>query len=57
MEYKALKSFAGRICGHPGEIIVINDEHIAKDLLKAGYVEVAKTTNKTRSKGVVKDEN
>lgn len=56
MKYKALESFAGAVCGHPGEILTIKDEKIAKDLLAVGYIEPVKETTKTRSKGVAKNE-
>ena len=36
--YKVLVSFAGAVCGTPGQTININDPAIAKDLLKAGYI-------------------
>ena len=58
MEYKVLESFAGIVCGYPGEIVTITNEDVAKDLLKAGYIEPAKkSATKTRLKGVGKDEN
>lgn len=55
MKYKALESFAGVVCGHPGEIITITNEEVAKDLLAAGYIEPVKPT-KGRSKGVETDD-
>lgn len=36
--YKVLVSFAGAVCGTPGQTIDINDPAIAKDLLKAEYI-------------------
>lgn len=36
--YKVLVSFAGAVCGAPGQTIDINDPAIAKDLLKAEYI-------------------
>ena len=39
MEYKALVSFAGLVCGIPGQTIVIDDKATADDLLAAGYIE------------------
>ena len=36
--YKVLVSFAGAVCGTPGQTITINDPAIAKDLLKAEYI-------------------
>ena len=36
--YKVLVSFAGAVCGTPGQTIDLKDPEIAKDLLKAGYI-------------------
>lgn len=36
--YKVLVSFAGAVCGTPGQTIDINDPAIAEDLLKAEYI-------------------
>ena len=38
MEYKALVSFAGLVCGIPGQTIVIDDKATADDLLAAGFL-------------------
>lgn len=40
--YKALKSFSGLVNMTKNEIKEIKDEVIAKDLLKAGYIEKVK---------------
>lgn len=37
--YKALESFVGKISMVKGEVKEILDKEIAKDLLKAGYIE------------------
>lgn len=39
MKYKVLTSFGGLVHGTRGGVIEITDPSIAKDLLKAGYVE------------------
>ena len=39
LKYKALEGFGGVVNAYRGEIIEITDKTIAKDLLKAGYVE------------------
>lgn len=38
--YKALKSFVGKVSMVEGEVKDILDEEIAKDLLRAGYIEL-----------------
>lgn len=55
MEYKALVSFAGNVCGVPGQIIAIDDKATANDLLAAGYIETISALAK-RKKAVAKDE-
>ena len=51
MMYKALISFTGLVSMAVGEIREISDSSIAKDLLKAGYVEeVGETTPKIEKK-------
>lgn len=51
MKYKALESFSGLVTGYKGEIITISNEEIAKDLLKANYIEPVKQATKKSSKG------
>lgn len=52
--YKALISFSGAVSMTMGEIKDIKDEDIAKDLIKAGYIEEVvddkKTTIKKKTK-------
>lgn len=38
--YKALKSFVGKVSMVEGEVKDILDEEVAKDLLRAGYIEL-----------------
>ena len=38
MEYKALKSFSGKISMSRGEVRKIEDKSLVKDLLNAGYI-------------------
>lgn len=47
MKYKALVSFSGAVNASLNQIIEINDEEIANDLLKAGYITVVKDSKKT----------
>lgn len=42
MLVKAIESFAGKISMSAGEELEIADDAIAKDLLKAGYIEEVK---------------
>ncbi len=53
---KALKSFAGAISMHKGEIKEVNDEFILNDLLNAKYIEVVEKqkTEKTVEKAETK---
>lgn len=44
--YKALVSFSGLVTATKGQEIEIKDIEIAKDLLKAGYIEEVKQTKK-----------
>ena len=48
MQYKALVSFTGLVAMAKGEVREISDLSLAKDLLKAGYIEEVKE-KKTRS--------
>ena len=60
MKYKAKVNFSGAISMYVGEVREIADVDIAKDLLKAGYIEEIKpadkgakvNSNKTDKKGV-----
>lgn len=47
MKYKALVSFSGAVTASLNQIIEINDEEIANDLLNAGYITVVKDSKKT----------
>lgn len=47
MKYKALVSFSGAVTASLNQIIEINDEEIANDLLDAGYIELIKDSKKT----------
>ena len=53
MEYKALVSFAGLVCGIPGQTIVIDDKATADDLLAAGYIEAIEEPAAKRSEKAV----
>lgn len=37
--YKALVSFSGEVAGAPGQVVELNDKAIAKDYIRAGYIE------------------
>ncbi|WP_293694970.1 hypothetical protein [uncultured Phascolarctobacterium sp.] len=57
MEYKALVSFAGLVCGIPGQTIVIDDKATADDLLAAGYIEaIEEPAAKCSEKAVAENE-
>ena len=43
--YKALVNFSGNVSMHVGEVKDISDVNIAKDLLRAGYMEEVKQMN------------
>lgn len=59
MAYRALVSFAGALSMAQGEVIDKIDDEIAKDLLKAGYIEAVggdkpktdKSSKSSRTKG------
>lgn len=59
MAYRALVSFAGALSMAQGEVIDKIDDEIAKDLLKAGYIETVggdkpktdKSSKSSRTKG------
>ncbi|MBS4958502.1 MAG: hypothetical protein KHZ99_15875 [Clostridium sp.] len=46
MKVKALVNFAGAFSMYKGEVKECSDKDILQDLLKAGYVEKVKATNK-----------
>ena len=46
--YKAKVSFSGAVSMHVGEVADIADVNIAKDLLKAGYIEEVKPAEKAK---------
>lgn len=50
MKYKAIKSFGGKVSMHVGEVKNISDDNIAKDLLRAGYIEEIKPAEKAKPK-------
>lgn len=49
MEYRAKVSFSGIISMVEGETAEIADPTIAKDLLKAGYIEEVKPATKSKA--------
>lgn len=49
-KYKAIKSFSGIVSMYVGENKEIADDNIAKDLLKAGYIEEVKPAEKVSTK-------
>lgn len=46
---KALKSFAGIVSMHTGEVKDIDDSNIVNDLVSAGYIEEVKEPAKTKT--------
>jgi hypothetical protein len=46
--YKALVSFGGKVSMSVGEVKDIADVNIAKDLIKAGYIEEVKPAEKAK---------
>lgn len=40
MKVKALKSFAGAVSMGEGETLEISNDEVAKDLIKAGFIEI-----------------
>ena len=48
MKYKARVSFGGKVSMGVGEVKDISDVNIAKDLLKAGYIEEVKPAEKAK---------
>ena len=58
MAYRALKSFSGLVSMVKGEVRELEDEKIAKDLIKSGYIEdlsekqkAAKSSKPSKTKG------
>lgn len=49
MEYKAKVNFSGVISMYVGEVKDIADVNIAKDLIRAGYIEEIKPANKAKA--------
>ena len=49
MEYRAKVSFSGIISMAAGQVAEIADPTIAKDLLKAGYIEEVKPATKSKA--------
>lgn len=47
--YEAIKSFSGVISMSCGEVAEINDDYIAKDLLRAGYIREVKPATKGKA--------
>ena len=54
--YKALKTFVGKVSMVEGETKEILDEEIAKDLLRAGYIEEPVENKVKVEKNEVKEE-
>ncbi len=52
MEYKARVNFSGNLSMNVGEIKKIDDVNIAKDLLRAGYIEEVKPAEKAKAETV-----
>jgi hypothetical protein len=52
MEYKARVNFSGNLSMNVGEIRKIDDVNIAKDLLRAGYIEEVKPAEKAKAETV-----
>lgn len=50
MMYKASVSFGGKVSMSVGEVKDISDVNIAKDLLRAGYIEEVKPAEKAKPK-------
>ena len=50
MQYKALKSFSGKITMHKGEVKAITDKAVIADLTRVGYIEEAKPQKRTKEK-------
>lgn len=48
MDYKALKSFSGKISMRRGEVKAITDKAAIADLTKAGYIEEVKPQKKAK---------
>lgn len=46
--YKALVNFSGNVSMHVGEVKELADVNIAKDLLRAGYIEEVKPAEKAK---------
>ena len=55
MAYKAIRNFSGIVSMHVGEVKDISDVIIAKDLLKAGYIEEIKPAEKAKPARVKTD--
>jgi hypothetical protein len=53
--YKALVSFSGKVSMSVGEVADLADVTIAKDLLKAGYIEEIKPAEKVKATKPIKD--
>lgn len=56
MKVKAKVSFSGRVSMAEGEITTISDETIAKDLLRAGYIEEVNPANKGGEAKAIKED-
>ena len=55
MLYKALVSFSGKVSMAVDEVRDISDQSIAKDLLKAGYIEEVKPKKRVEPKAEPKE--
>lgn len=50
MKYKAKENFSGiKLSMSVGEVLDITDDNIAKDLLRAGYIEEIKPAEKAKA--------
>lgn len=54
--YIALKSFSGLVTMAKGEIRKLEDEHIIKDLLNAGYIKEVEQEIKKDTQNILKNE-
>lgn len=55
--YRALVSFSGEVAGAPGQVVAISDKDVAKDYLKAGYIEALSKDEEAAEQSRIDDEN
>ena len=54
-KYEAIQSFSGKVSMYVGEVKDLADDHIVKDLLRAGYIkEVCPVSDKGEAKAETK---